>query len=239
MTQKNEVLGLITARGGSKGLPRKNILYLAGRPLIAWTIEAALQSGSLSRVILSTDDTEIAEVGRQWGAEVPFFRPVELASDNSLSIDSVLHAVQWLADNENYQPEYVMLLQPTSPLRSPKDIQKAIQIRQDKQADSVVSVTFVHQHPDWMKAISPEGYLVGISAPEQPSARRQDLPPVYALNGAIYLIKREALLAQKSFVVERTLAYLMPPERSLDIDTLWEFRLAELIMQENLHHENG
>jgi CMP-N,N'-diacetyllegionaminic acid synthase len=234
MHSKNEIIGLITARGGSKGVPRKNVLPLAGKPLIAWTIETALQSDALSRVILSTDDSEIAKVGRHWEAEVPFMRPIELSQDNSPSMGAVLHAVNWLAEHEDYRPEYVMLLQPTSPLLIPEDIQKAIQIFQDKQADSVVSVTAIHQHPYWTKTISPDGRLVDFFSTERSFTKRQDLPAAYALNGAIYLARRDVLLERSSFYGKNTLAYVMPPERSLDIDTPWEFHLAELILKDNL-----
>jgi N-acylneuraminate cytidylyltransferase/CMP-N,N'-diacetyllegionaminic acid synthase len=239
MYPNNETLGLITARGGSKGLPRKNILPLAGKPLIAWTIEAALQSNLLSRVIISTDDPEIADVGRKCGAEVPFLRPDELAQDNSPSIASVFHSIHWLADHENYCPEYVMLLQPTSPLRSPEDIQRTIQIIQEHKADSVVSVTAVHQHPYWMKTIIPDGKLVDFLTTERSYARRQDLPTAYALNGAIYLTKRDVLLARGSFYGDNTFAYVMPSECSIDIDTPWEFHLAELILKDKLQHESN
>jgi N-acylneuraminate cytidylyltransferase/CMP-N,N'-diacetyllegionaminic acid synthase len=154
-------------------------------------------------------------------------------------MDAVLHAVHWLADQEGYHPEYVMLLQPTSPLRSLEDIQKAIQIIQDKQADAVVSVTPVHEHPYWMKTISPDGRLVDFLSLERPYARRQELPPAYAINGAIYLTRRDVLLARSSFYGDNTLSYIMPPERSLDIDTPWEFHLAELILKEASHHEQN
>jgi CMP-N,N'-diacetyllegionaminic acid synthase len=123
-----EIIGLITARGGSKSIPRKNIKMLAGKPLIAWTIEAAQKSKDLSRIVVSTDDTEIADVARQWGAEVPFIRPEELARDGSSSISAVLHTVHWLDENEGYCPDYIMLLQPTSPFRTTEDIQKSIEL---------------------------------------------------------------------------------------------------------------
>jgi N-acylneuraminate cytidylyltransferase/CMP-N,N'-diacetyllegionaminic acid synthase len=232
------LLVIIPARGGSKGLPRKNIRQLAGKPLIAWTIEAALRSQVPSRVVLSTDDPEILNVGLQWGAEAPFLRPIELAQDQSGSVDVILHAVHWLADNENYLPEYVMFLQPTSPLRSSEDIQQAVRLIRDKQADAVVSVNPVHQHPYWMKTISTDGRLVNFLSTERPYTSRQDLPPTYALNGAIYLIKRDVFLAQRSLNVENTLAYVMPSERSLDIDTPWDFHLAELVLKDKLQHEH-
>ena len=234
-----KTLAIIPARGGSKGIPQKNIRNLDGKPLIAWTIDVARSSQCFDRIVVSTEDYRIAEVACTFGAEVPFMRPVELSQDNSPSIDAVLHAVHWLADHEDYRPEYMMLLQPTSPLRSSEDIQKAIQIIQDKQADSVVSVTIVHQHPYWIKTISPDGQLVDFLFPEKPYSNRQDLPPAYALNGAIYLARRDVLLARSSFYGDNTLAYVMPPERSIDIDTPWEFHLAELILKDNLQHENN
>ena len=234
-----KILGLITARGGSKGIPQKNIRSLAGKPLLAWTIEVALSSQSLDRIVVSTEDRRVAEVARTFGVEVPFMRPIELAQDNSPSIDAIFHTIHWLADHEDYRPEYVMLLQPTSPLRSSEDIQKATQIIQDKQADSVVSVTIVHQHPYWMKTISPDERLVDFLSKEQSYVRHQDLPTAYALNGAIYLARRDVLLERGSFFGDNTLAYVMPPERSLDIDTPWEFHLAELILKDNLQHENN
>lgn len=220
-------------------MPRKNIRQLASKPLIAWTIETALSSQCLDRVIVSTEDYRIAEVARTFGAEVPFMRPLELSQDNSPGIDAVLHAIHWLADHEDYRPEYVMLLQPTSPLLSPEDIQKAIQIIQDKQADSVVSVTTAHQHPYWMKTISQDGRLVDFLSMERSYVRRQDLPTAYALNGAIYIARRGVLLERSSFYGDNTLAYVMPPERSLDIDTPWDFHLAELILKDNLQHERN
>jgi len=220
-------------------VPRKNIRQLASKPLIAWTIETALSSQCLDRVIVSTEDYRIAEVARTFGAEVPFMRPLELSQDNSPGIDAVLHAIHWLADHEDYRPEYVMLLQPTSPLLSPEDIQKAIQIIQDKQADSVVSVTTAHQHPYWMKTISQDGRLVDFLSMERSYVRRQDLPTAYALNGAIYIARRGVLLERSSFYGDNTLAYVMPPERSLDIDTPWDFHLAELILKDNLQHERN
>ncbi|MCJ7431995.1 MAG: acylneuraminate cytidylyltransferase family protein [Anaerolineales bacterium] len=234
-----KILGLITARGGSKGIPQKNIRDLAGKPLLAWTIEVALSSQCFDKVVVSTDDYRIAKVARDFGADVPFMRPFEMAQDDSSSMDAVLHAVHFLANHENYFPQYIMLLQPTSPLRSSVDIQKAIKIIQDKQADSVVSVTTVHQHPYWMKTISPDGRLADFSPTERSYTKRQDLPTAYALNGAIYLARREVLLARSSFYGKNTFAYVMPSERSLDIDTPWEFHLAELILKDNLQHESN
>jgi N-acylneuraminate cytidylyltransferase/CMP-N,N'-diacetyllegionaminic acid synthase len=232
------MLALITARGGSKSIPGKNIKLLAGKPLIAWSIEAAQQASSIDRIIVSTDDEGIAKVALAWGAEVPFFRPSELAQDNSPSIDAILHAIRWLDEHENYRPEYVLLLQPTSPLRSAEDIQNAYQMAQNVQAEALVSVTPVDKHPYWMKTISTDGRLADFMSADAAYTRRQDLPPVYALNGAIYLARRELLLARSSFFVENTLAYIMPPERSLDIDTPWELYMTEVILEARKQHES-
>lgn len=227
------VLGIVPARAGSKSIPRKNIAIVAGKPLIAHTIQAALDAKHIDRVIVSTDSQEIAEVARSFGAEVPFLRPPELAQDNTPGIEPILHAVRWLNDNDDYHPDYVMVLQPTSPLRTAEDIKAAVQLAQKHQADSVVSVCPAHQHPYWMKRITDDGRLVDFLSLNTDYTRRQDLPPVYALNGAIYLVRCEVLLEHKTFHTDHTYAYVMPPERSLDIDTPWNLYLADLILREN------
>jgi len=228
---KPVVLGLITARGGSKSIPRKNLMPLDGKPLIAWTFEVALQSRQLSRVILSTDDEEIAGVGRDWGIEVPFLRPSELANDDSSHISVVNHAIAWLEDHENVCPDYIMLLQPTSPLRTVEDIDTAIQIAEVRNAIAVVSVCETHHHPYLTKRTLEDGTLADFVSSNIAYLRRQGLPPAYALNGAIYLNRRDSLLHDKSFLPPGTYAYIMPQERSLDIDTPWNFYLADLILR--------
>lgn len=231
MTSGAEVLGLVLARGGSKGIPRKNVQPAGGKPLIAWTVQAALQSGALARVIVSTDDEEIAAVARQWGAEVPFQRPAELAQDDTGSIDTTIHAVEFMAERFGYRPEYVMLLQPTSPLRTAEDIKAAIQIARDRQADAVVSVSAAHQHPFWTKTVSEDGTLRDFLPPERPYTRRQDLPPVYFIDGAIYLVRRDVLLERQTFYTDRTYAYIMAAEHTLDVDTPWDLHVADLVLR--------
>jgi CMP-N-acetylneuraminic acid synthetase len=226
-----QVLGMIPARGGSRGVRRKNIAPLAGKPMIAWTIETALRSPSLSRVLVSTNDQEIAEKAQSFGAEVPFLRPAELARDETPGVEPVLHAVRWLATNEDYRPDYVMLLQPTSPLRTTEDVEAAVDIVREKDCDSVVSVTAAAGHPYWMKQISADGSLSDFLESGIKYSRRQDLPPAYELNGAIYLIRRQRLLAKESLCPPGTLAYVMPPDRSLDIDSPWDFHVADLILR--------
>jgi len=159
---------MIPARGGSKGVPCKNIVKVASKPLIAWTIEAALASPVLDRIIVSTDEPEIADVACRYGAEVPFLRPPELAQDHTPGIEPILHAVRWLDEHEGYRPDYVMVLQPTSPLRTAEDIQTAVQLAQERQAEGVVSVCPAHQHPYSMKQITEDGRLTNFLPMDRP-----------------------------------------------------------------------
>lgn len=231
-----EILAVIPARVGSKGIPRKNIAPIAGHPLIAWTILEAQKSKSLSRIVVSTDSEEIAAVARRYQAEVPFLRPADLAQDETPGIAPALHALHWMEEKEGCRPNYVMYLQPTSPLRTAQDIEGAIDLLQKKRAEAVISVTEADQHPFWMKTISPEGKLEDFQKADRAFDCRQELPLVYTLNGAIYLTRREVLLEKRSFYSEATYAYVMPRERSIDIDTAWDLRLAGMILQERGHH---
>jgi len=215
----DKVLALITARGGSKGLPRKNVLFAAGRPLIAWTVQAALNAKSVSRVVLSSDDDEIMVAASAAGCEVPFRRPTVLANDQASSIDVVIHA---LSELPGY--EYVVLLQPTSPLRTSSDIDAAFKTMRDNDAQACVSITEVEQSPYWMYQLSDDGRLRSILEPLPQVSRRQDLPPAYALNGAIYIAKIEWLMQTRSFLSSETVAYKMPKDRSLDIDDALDFQ---------------
>ena len=233
---KSHVVGVITARGGSKSIPKKNIALLAGKPLIAWTIETALRSAALSRVIVSTNDIEIAEVAREWGAEAPFLRPAELARDDSPHIPVVVHAVEWLESHEDTRPDYVLLLQPTSPLRSVEDIDNAIRLGLEKDADSVVSVCQASSHPYLAKCLTADGRLQDFVPKPEGYLPRQALTPAYVVNGALYLARRDVLIEKQTFYTERTYAYVMPPERSLDIDTPWDLYLADLILKERSKH---
>jgi CMP-N,N'-diacetyllegionaminic acid synthase len=237
--KKPRVLGLVLARGGSKTIPRKNLAIVANKPLMAWTVEAANESGMLERLILSTEDPEIADAGKRLGVEVPFPRPPELAGDISSSIDVNLHAVQWLEEKEGYRPDFVLLLQPTSPLRSALDIRESVELAMARQANSVVSVCPVHQHPCWMKTLDAQQRMFDLYPQSPIPTRRQDLTEVFALNGAIYLSRRDWLLATRAFVGEGTYAYVMPSERSLDIDTPWDLHLADLILRHRETYGNS
>ncbi len=231
------IVGLILARGGSKGIPKKNIVETAGKPLIAWTIEAACNSGVLDRVLVSTDDEQIAAVAREWGAEVPFLRPAELARDESPSVPAMIHAVDWLESHGGRAVDYVMLLQPTSPLRIPKDIIGAVEIMKKENAESVVSVCPARSHPYWTKRITEKGFLAEFADWPEKCHQRQSLPPAYALNGAIYLVSRDILYNRGVLTTENTRPYIMPIERSLDIDTPWDLRMADLILREQANAE--
>jgi CMP-N,N'-diacetyllegionaminic acid synthase len=211
------VLALITARGGSKGLPGKNLRPVQGRPLIDFTIAAARAAACVDRVVLSTDDDEIARVGQACGCEVPFRRPAALGSDTATSMDVVLHALDQLSHHD-----IVVLLQPTSPAREAGDIDATVQRLLAAQAPACVSVCAANESPYWMFSLGEHARLKPLL--DSPAAtRRQDLPPVYVLNGAVYAARTDALKRIGSFLGPETVAHVMPRERSIDIDTLDDF----------------
>lgn len=221
------VLAVITARGGSRGVINKNVRLVGGRPLIAWTVSAARQAAGIDRIVVSTDDDAIATAARDAGAEVPFMRPAALATDDSPVVDAVVHALVTLSQNDRYQPEFVMLLQPTSPLRTAADIDATIDLQRQSNARAVVSVTAVTQHPGWMRRLAADGSLVDATAS---APQRQQLEPLVVLNGAIYFVDAAHLAATRSFYAEPTMAYVMPAERSLDIDSEWDVRVADAML---------
>jgi CMP-N-acetylneuraminic acid synthetase len=225
------VIAVIPARGGSKGLPGKNIKFLAGKPMIAWTIEAALSCKVIERILVSTEDPDIASIALQYGAEAPFLRPQKLASDTSSSVDVAIHALQWLERSEHFKPEFFLLLQPTSPLRTAQDIQETIELQARHDADAIISVCQTTHPPHWVMSFADDGSIVPyFGAPE--ASRRQDAKPAYCPNGAIYLVRSEVLMKQRTFFPKRTFGYIMPFDRSVDIDTAWDFHLADLILEE-------
>ncbi|MDZ4260655.1 MAG: acylneuraminate cytidylyltransferase family protein [Candidatus Sungbacteria bacterium] len=237
MTQNpKKILGLITARGGSKGIPGKNIKELAGKPLIAYTIEAAHASGVFDRVIVSTDDEKIADVAKAYGCTVPFMRPAELAGDTTPHNPVLRHALEWLRDKENYVPDLVMILQPTAPLRTAAHIRDAAAMFETSGADSVVSVAEIpnHYHPRWQFTFD-EGNRMAIFTGEpfsQIVRRRQDLSKTYTRNGAIYLIRATRVLDpnENNFYGDHVTAYIMNPEESINIDTMEDWKEAERIL---------
>jgi len=227
------VLGVITARGGSKGLPGKNLRLLGGRPLIAYTAEAALQSGAFDRVVLSTDATDIAAVARSLGLDVPFMRPPELARDETPHLPVLEHAVRWLDEHQQYRPDAVMILQPTSPFRSPRHIREAIALLEQSAADSVVSVSDVPAHFNPMRTLRIDDRgMASLFVSGQPVRfrinRRQDLPPAWTMNGAIYLFRTRVLFAgEPSLYGDTTAAYLMSPADGISIDSIDDWIEAE------------
>lgn len=229
-------VALIPARGGSKGIPRKNLALLAGKPLIAWTIDAARQCAGIDRVIVSTEDEEIASACRGLGAEVPFLRPAALAEDASPAIDAVLHALNWMMKEMPEPPTHLLFLQPTSPLRTADDLARVLEIARTPDADGVVSVSPVHDHPYWTKTIDRAGNLSDFLPQDLKATRRQDLPEVFAVNGAIYLARIDVIRDRQTFYTGQTKAYVMPPERALDIDTPWDLHLANLILSASSQH---
>lgn len=217
---------LIPARGGSKGIPRKNIKLMAGKPLIVWTIEAALRSPLLDEVVVSTEDEEIAEVARRAGAQVPFIRPAALAQDATPGIDPVLHAMDQLPGFDS-----VLLLQPTSPMRTTADINGCLRLAAEHGAPSVVSVCEPDTHPYWTYRLCADLTMKRV-LDAAAVTRRQDLPAVAALNGAMYFANAAWLRRNGALVGPETLAYMMPRERSVDLDTPLDWKIAELLLKE-------
>ncbi|MGD0088584.1 MAG: acylneuraminate cytidylyltransferase family protein [Planctomycetota bacterium] len=232
------VLALILARGGSKSIPGKNIALVAGKPLLAWSIEAARKASRVARVVISTDSLEIREIAVRYGAEAPFLRPAELARDETPSMAAVLHAVRWLEQHETYRADYILLLQPTSPLRRKEDIEGIINLVVSHGAPAALSVFPASQHPFWMKKINSAGEMESFLKLDREYERRQDLPPAYVLNGALYLVHREILLSQETFTPKGTLAYVMSGEHSLDVDSPWDLHLVDLILKDRITHED-
>jgi len=227
------ILVIITARGGSKGVPRKNIRPLGGRPLIAWTIETALAiKDHVARVVVSTDDAEIAAISRTYGAEVPFLRPAELAQDTTKSLPVLQHAVQAIEQQDGSPVDWVLLLQPTTPFRSAEDIIACLDFARAGDCDSVISVAPSPVHPIFVKSIDDEGFLRPFLLEEPEGLRRQDAqPPAYVRNGAVYLTRRDVLMETNSIWGRRIKAYVMPPERSVNIDSEADFLLAETLAE--------
>ena len=229
---RNQILCIIPARGGSKGLKKKNVRLLNGKPLIAWTIDEAKKSKFIDKVIVSTEDLEIANISKEYGAEV-IVRPVELAEDTSLVIDVVFHALD-VFKAEGIIPEYVLLLQCTSPLRTVIHIDEAIQKFLDniENSDSLISVTKVEHPPWWYKKMDSDGHLIDfIDYDKTKHVRRQDFPEVYDENGAIFIAKKDFLYKYREFETERIMSYVMDANASLDIDTEIDFFLVEHILR--------
>lgn len=226
MYKDKTFLAIIPARGGSKRLPRKNVLDLAGKPLIAWSIEAGLKSKYIDKVIVTSDDDEILSISQQYGA-IAIKRPDELASDTATTFDAIKHTI----DNiERY--DYIVLLQPTSPLRNDKHIDEAIELLETKNTDAVIGVCEMDHSPLWSNVLPQNGSMSNFLREEVLNKRSQDLEKYYRINGAIYICKTERLLKEKSFFLKDNIfAYKMDRKSSVDIDEEIDFYIAEAVIE--------
>lgn len=226
------MLAIIPARGGSKGVPFKNIKNLGSHPLIYYTIKAAKESKLITRIIVSTDDQDIADIGLKEGVEVPFLRPKELASDKAKAIDNYIYTIEKINETEKASIDEFVVLQPTSPFRDSSDIDNAIEIFRQKKATSVISVVEAEHPPFWYKKVDRDGVLKDLLNGEN-SLNRQEYLNTYIPNGAIYIFDYNTLKNRLSYYTEKTYPYIMSKEKSVDIDTFLDFDFAEFMLIHN------
>ena len=223
---KHKAIAIIPARGGSKGLPKKNIKTLGNKPLIAWTIESALKTEFICKTIVTTDCEEIAKIAKEYGAEVPFIRPENLSSDTATTADVISHAIS--AIDEDF--DIIVLLQPTSPFRTELDINNAFEIYKNSSSSSVVSVVKADKSPYWYFSRETNSTIKPILSLKEQYSRRQDLPETFLLNGAIYIVNVNEFLSSGKFIFDDSLSYLMCKQSSIDIDDIMDFKLAQLML---------
>lgn len=226
-------LAIIPARGGSKGLPGKNIKELCGKPLIAWSIEAGLKSKYVDEIVVSTDSAKIAEISKQYGANVPFLRPIELASDTATTFDAIRHTIDYYKHTLHREYDYIVLLEPTSPLREVDDIDNMIEkiISKQEDFDSIVSIGEVHEHPSIMKKIANINYLVPFCESLVMTSRRQDNKVAYFPYGVAYIVKMKSLLSEETFYTQRNTFYKIKRYQCYEIDDIYDFLAIENIMK--------
>lgn len=235
---KSNILALIPARGGSKGLPKKNIIPLAGKPLIAWTIEQALECRYIDKLVVSTDDEEIAKISKYYGAEVPFLRPKELAKDDSPTSETIKHAIKWFEEKNEYF-DIIVLLEPTSPLRSKDDLDNALELfcKNLDKSDSLISVGKVHlENPYIMKSIK-DGCVRPFIEQERTFFQRQMLPEAYFPYGVIYATKVSAFKEKETFYQERTIPYFIERWQNYEIDDYYDLLCTEAILESRLEED--
>ena len=238
----SRVLGVVTARAGSKGIPGKNVKLLAGKPMILYTIEAAQASGAFDRIVLSTDDDVAAAIARDHGCEVPFMRPAELCADTTPHLPVMDHALRWLRKHDRYEPELVMTLLPTSPLRQPAHIRQAVEIARSTGADSVIGVDEMPPHFNPMRVVTIDDggwarLFVGKQPVKRRPGRRQDMPPAWVMNGAIYLFKTECLFdpVEPNLYGDRVAAMVMRPPYGLNLDDPEDWERVERLIPTLTH----
>jgi CMP-N,N'-diacetyllegionaminic acid synthase len=228
-TPNMDILAIVPARAGSKRLPGKNTLELHGKPLICWTLEAAQKSRVIDLLVVSSDDDEVLAHGERLGART-LRRPSDLAQDTSTTYDVLLHTLESL-ELEGLRPARIMLLQPTSPLRDAADIRAAVSRMNETQAKSVVSVCPCEHSPLWSNTLGAQGQMDDFLSPALLNQRSQDLPLYYRLNGAVYIANTQSFIEQKGFFMSNSMAYVMPAEKSVDIDTIIDFKLCQIILE--------
>ena len=237
MINRKSVIAIIPARGGSKGLPGKNIKELCGKPLIAWSIETGLSSKYIDEVMVTTDSEEIANIAREFGASVPFIRPADLASDTATSFDVIKHVIHFYENELNKKFDYIVLLEPTSPLRDKDDIDRSIeQLLSSSHASAVVGICKTEtQHPAFLVKKSDNNFLVGYENEDMRVLRRQEINDVYFFEGSVYVSHTDTLLARKTFYHEHTLGYEVPKWKALEIDDLDDFIMVETFLKLRLN----
>ena len=231
MYNNKVVLCIIPARGGSKGLPGKNIKELLGKPLIAYSIEQAKRSKYIDRVVVSTESAAITDISKQYGAEAPFMRPKEYAEDESSIFDVLLHAIDWMEKKEKYLFDILVLLHVTAPLRNTEDIDNCIELLVKKNADNVFSVAPAHRNPYFnMVEVSKDGKVRLVK--DGDFATRQSAPEVFDMNASIYVWWKDILKEKRATLLENSHIYIMPKERSVDIDDTIDFKIAEMLLKD-------
>jgi len=235
-----KVLGVIQARGGSKRVPRKNVKLLAGKPLIAYMIEAAKAARKLDRLIVSSDDDEIINVAKEFGAEVPFKRPDELATSETPTEQVTQHAVNWMKENEDFDADIVVHMQPTTPFVIPEDIDGCIDELINADVESVVTASKILERPEWMFAIAEDGKAELILKGKLTDQRgnSQSMKELYIPNGGVYATYKEALFKNNSLYGETVKLWIMPHERSIDIDEPIDFEFAEFMLSKKMMKDN-
>jgi len=232
---KYKTLAIIPARGGSKSVPRKNIKLLNGEPLISYSIKMGLESKYIDRIIVSTEDNEIAEIAKGYGAEV-VERPIQLSQDDTPSLPVFQQVLRYLEENEDYDPDIVVILQPTSPLRKVQDIDSCIKKLIDEKCDSVITVKKVEYALEWILKIDDGGLVKNLFNNENKAVRRQDAEDIYIPNGAVYVAWKKVITEKDTLKGPDTRAIVMPQERSIDIDTELDFVIAEKLYKEFKKH---